>query len=229
MTEISIIIPTLNESDNLPLLLADLSEVYENAEILVIDSNSKDMTKEISIIYGAKYFSIRKRNRGLQLNHGARKAKGNWLLFLHADSRLKENWSNEIKSVIKKNYKLIYFFKFKINNKRLIYRLLEFFVNCRSIFLKKPYGDQGLLINKKNFFKKNGYSEIPIMEDIDFITRLQSKKNLISLETSIFTSCRKWTNKSIIRQSIRNWQYRRMWIKGESLEEIYKKYYEIKS
>ena len=100
MTEISIIIPTLNESDNLPLLLADLSEIYRDAEILVIDANSKDMTKEISIIYGAKYFLIRKRNRGLQLNYGASKAKGNWLLFLHADSRLKRNWSHEILSLI---------------------------------------------------------------------------------------------------------------------------------
>ena len=91
--KISIIIPTLNESNNLPLLLSDLSEIFEESEILIIDSLSKDKTKAISYIYGCKFYKLYKKNRGLQLNFGAKKAKGNWLLFLHADSRLKLNWS----------------------------------------------------------------------------------------------------------------------------------------
>ena len=225
MTKISIIIPTLNESEKLPVLISDLAEIEKDAEIIIVDANSEDMTKEISIISGAKYFSVKKGNRGLQLNYGAREAKGKWLLFLHADSRFDKNWSKEIKSVIKRNIDFIYFFKFKIKNKKFIYRFLEFFVNLRSSFLKIPYGDQGLLINKKNFLKQNGFNEIPIMEDIDFISRVKKKENLIPLKTSIFTSHRKWDKKSVIKQSIRNWQYRKRWLKGESLKDIYAEYY----
>ena len=97
---LSIIIPTLNEAKNLPLLLSDLAEIREQSEIIIIDSNSEDATKDISNIYGAAYHNIKESNRGLQLNTGAKKAQGNWLLFLHADSRLNRNWSEEILSLI---------------------------------------------------------------------------------------------------------------------------------
>lgn len=228
MTKLSIIIPTINESENLPLLLSDLSELNKESEIIVVDANSKDMTKEISLIYGVRYFSVEKKNRGSQLNYGAEKAKGNWLFFLHADSRLTKNWTREVQSVLKNNKELIYFFRFKVRNKKLIYRFLELFVNLRSNLLKTPYGDQGLLIFRENYFKNNGYNSFPIMEDIDFIIRLGKDRKLIPLKSSIFTSGRKWEKNNIFMQSIRNWNYRRRWLKGESLEKIYKEYYGTK-
>ena len=230
MTNLSIIIPTLDESKNLPLLLSDLSGIDYDHQIIVIDAKSKNISKEISRVYGAKYFLVKKKNRGFQLNYGAKKAKGEWLLFLHADSRLNSNWFAEVKTVIQKNPKIIYFFRFKIRNKEFRFRFLELLVNLRSIFLKTPYGDQGLLINKKTFIINKRYSEIPIMEDIDFIRRLKNKtKLLLPLKTSIYTSARKWKNKSILIQSIRNWRYRKRWLKGESIEQIYLDYYKSKT
>ena len=154
--KLSIIIPTLNESKNLPLLLSDLSEINNNPEVLIIDATSKDKTKDIAIINGAKFYKTNRNNRGLQLNYGAKKAEGEWLLFIHADSRLKFNWSKEILDILKNDSNLIYHFKFKINNESFTYRFLEFFVNLRCLFFKTPYGDQGLLISKENF-KNHGY------------------------------------------------------------------------
>ena len=100
ITRISIIIPTLNESKNLPLLLSDLYEINKISEILIIDSTSTDKTKDIALINGARFYKIRENNRGLQLNYGAKKAKGEWLLFIHADSRLKFNWSKKIVNIL---------------------------------------------------------------------------------------------------------------------------------
>jgi len=224
---LSIIIPTLNESKSLPLLLSDLSEL-SNAEILIIDSNSNDQTKAIASIYGTKFYQLNQKNRGLQLNFGAQKATGKWLLFIHADSRLKENWSEEINLVMKKNSTKVYFFKFKINSQKKIYRLLEFFVNMRCFFFKDPYGDQGLLIQKNIYFKNIGFKKIPLMEDIDFIKRIKKKEYLKCLKNSIYTSSRKWDNNNFLMQSFKNWKLRKRWLKGDSMDLIYKDYYKLK-
>ena len=168
--KLSVIIPTLNESKNLPLLLSDLSEINNKSEILIIDSTSKDNPKDIALINGTRFYKINKNNRGLQLNYGAKKAKGKWLLFIHADSRLKFNWSRKVVDITKRDSNFIYHFNFKVNNRSLTYRFLEFFVNLRCFLFKTPYGDQGLLISKENFLTHGGYKTIPLMEDFDFIS-----------------------------------------------------------
>ena len=222
---LSIIIPTLNESKNLSSLISDLSEIKNDSEILVIDSISTDKTKDVAILYGSKFYKTNICNRGIQLNYGAKRANGDWLLFIHADSRLNYNWSREIKDLIKKDSNFIYFFKFKVDSKLLKYRILEFFVNLRCLIFSSPYGDQGYLISKKNFNNYGGFKNIPLMEDFDFTRRIKQKKYLIGLKTPIYTNSRKWNNKNFILQSIKNWYLRRLWIKGVSLDKIYKMYY----
>tara|TARA_B100000963_G_scaffold92119_1_gene79248 strand:- start:46 stop:756 length:711 start_codon:yes stop_codon:yes gene_type:complete len=221
---LSIIIPTLNESKNLPLLLSDLSEISNKSEILIIDSTSKDKTKEIALINGSRFYKIYKNNRGLQLNYGAKKAKGDWLLFIHADSRLKFNWSRKILDVLKKDSNLIYYFNFKVNSQNFTYRFLEFLVKLRCFLFKTPYGDQGLLISKENFKTYGGYKTIPLMEDFDFISKI-NKKNLRSLKTPIFTSSRKWDEVNFVWQSLKNWNLRRLMRKDYSINRLYKRYY----
>ena len=225
MSKISIIIPTINEANNLPLLLSDLSTMHKEGEIIIVDSGSEDKTIDVAKIYGAKVYQSKERNRGLQLNIGAKNSKGDWLIFLHADTRLTHDWFGKINSVLYENKNHIYYFKFKINNKNIIFRVLEILVNLRSQFFKQPYGDQGLIINRINYFKNNGFRKIPLMEDVDFLRRLSNKKNLKQLNSSIFISSRKWERTNIFFQAIRNWNFRRRWLKGESLKSIYSDYY----
>ena len=225
MSKISIIIPTFNESKTLPLLLSDLSVINNEGEVIIIDGNSKDKTQDIANIYGANVYKSKENNRGLQLNIGANKAIGDWFLFIHADSRLSESWFTQIKSIIKKDCKYIYFFKFKINNQKIIYRFLELLVNCRSFLFKNPYGDQGLLISKEAYFENKGYRKIPLMEDLDFIKRVINKKNLTMLDIPILTSSRKWEKTNFIFQAFKNWRLRKRWAEGESIQLIYEDYY----
>ena len=225
MYKISIIIPTYNESKYLPLLFSDLSRINEEIELIIVDCNSDDKTREIACLYGAKIYKSKRKNRGLQLNIGAKKAEGDWFVFLHADSRISEDWLIKVKSVISKDRNLIYFFKFKINNKKIIYRFLEILVNLRSYFFKDPYGDQGLLIHRKAYLKNKGYRKIPLMEDLDFIKRLKDKAKLIMLNAPIYTSSRKWEKTNIIFQALKNWHYRKRWLRGESAKSIFIDYY----
>ena len=225
MSKISIIIPTINEASNLPLLLSDLSSIQKEGEIIIVDSGSEDKTIDIANIYGAKVFISKERNRGLQLDIGAKNSKGEWLIFLHADTRLTHDWFKKINSFLKGNKNIIYYFEFKINHKKIIYRVLEILVNIRSKFFKQPYGDQGLIIHRTIYFKNNGFRNIPLMEDVDFLMRLNKQKDLKQLNFPIFISSRKWERTNIFLQAIKNWHFRRRWLKGESLKSIYSDYY----
>ena len=175
MFKISIIIPTINEANNLPLLLSDLLTTYKEGEIIIVDCGSEDRTIDVANIYGAKVYRSKEKNRGLQLDIGAKNSKGEWLIFLHADTRLTHDWFRKINSVLKGDKNYIYYFKFKINHKKIIFRVLEILVNFRSKFFKQPYGDQGLIIHRTIYFKNNGFRKIPLMEDVDFLRRLNKK------------------------------------------------------
>ena len=172
MFKISNIIPTINEANNLPLLLSDLSIINKKGEIIIVDCGSQDKTIDVANIYGAKIFKSKERNRGLQLDIGAKNSKGDWLIFLHADTRLTHDWFRKTNSFLKGNKNSIYYFKFKINHKKIIYRVLEILVNIRSKYFKKPYGDQGLIIHRNIYLKNNGFRKIPLMEDVDFLNNL---------------------------------------------------------
>jgi len=225
LPKISIIIPTINEANNLPLLLSDLSSIQKEGEIIIVDCGSEDKTIDIANIYGAKVCISKERNRGLQLDIGAKNSKGEWLIFLHADTRLTHDWFKKINSFLKGDKNSIYYFQFKINHKKIIYRVLEILVNFRSKFLKQPYGDQGLIIHRTTYFKNNGFKKIPLMEDVDFLRRLNKKKDLKQLNLPIFISSRKWEKTNIVLQAIKNWRFRRRWLRGESLKSIYSDYY----
>ncbi len=225
MSKISVIIPTINEANNLPLLLSDLSIIQKEGEILIVDCGSEDKTIDIANIYGVKVYKSKERNRGLQLDMGAKNSKGEWLIFLHADTRLTHDWFTKIKTVLKADKNYIYYFKFRINNKKILYRALEILVNLRSQYFKQPYGDQGLIIHRSIYLKNNGFRKIPLMEDVDFLRRLNNKKFLKQLNLPIFTSSRKWERTNIFLQSIKNWNFRRRWLKGESTKSIYSDYY----
>ena len=225
MFKISIIIPTINEAKNLPLLLSDLLITYKEGEIIIVDCGSEDRTIDVAKIYGAKVYRSKEKNRGLQLDIGAKNSKGEWLIFLHADTRLTNDWFRKINSVLEGDKNYIYYFKFKINHKKMIFRVLEILVNLRSKIFKQPYGDQGLIIHKTNYFKNNGFRKIPLMEDVDFLRRLKNKKDLKQLNLPISISPRKWERTNIFLQALKNWNLRRRWLKGESIKSIYSDYY----
>jgi len=84
-------------------LLSDLSSIQKEGEIIIVDCGSEDKTIDIANIYGAKVFISKERNRGLQLDIGAKNSKGEWLIFLHADTRLTYDWFKKINSFLKGN------------------------------------------------------------------------------------------------------------------------------
>ena len=113
---LSIIIPTLNEATHLPLLIADLTAWPYDFELTIVDGGSTDLTISIAQIQGVNVIRSEQKNRGYQLNIGASNAKGDWILFLHADSRLDKAWLKKLLKIMqtKTSKKFAWYFDFKI-------------------------------------------------------------------------------------------------------------------
>ena len=223
---LSIIIPTLNEALHLPLLLADLNAWPYNCELYIVDGGSIDLTISIAQIQGVNIVKSLKKNRGYQLRIGALNASAEWLLFIHADSRLEPSWVKSLYRIINdetsKNF--AWYFDFKLKNDNLEFRFLEIAVALRSHFLQLPYGDQGLLIHKDLYNSSGGYSSLKIMEDIDLITRITKTNKVKRIREKIFTDDKKWSNSNIIKRAIANFKLRKKWRQGYDIETISKEY-----
>ena len=224
---LSIIIPTLDEASHLPLLFADLNVWPYYFDLTIVDGGSKDSTISIAQIQGVNIIKSIKQNRGYQLKIGASKARGDWLLFLHADSRLDPQWSNSLLKVISKKTSKDYawYFDFKIRKHNLEFRILEAAVGLRSRFLQKPYGDQGLLLHKDLYNLSGGFTSLKIMEDLDLITRITKTKKAKRIGENIYTDAQKWDNYNIIRRAIKNASLRKKWRQGYDIDNISKEYY----
>ena len=227
---LSIICPTLNEASQLPLLIADINLWPDSLDIHVVDGGSKDLSAFIAQLAGANVTKTNEANRGSQLNIGAQHAKGDWLLFIHADSRLHKQWAQAVKKIINNPLaqQSCWYFDLRVNTNSIALRLLEIFVALRCRYFKTPYGDQGLLITKELYLHLGGYSNLHIMEDIDFILRSNRYNHPKRIELPIYTSGRKWKESNIISQAIMNAFFRYRWRKGVDSKQLAKAYYKIK-
>ena len=200
---ISIIIPTLNEAELLPKTLSRLRHRSEQ-EIIVADGGSTDTTSLIAKHYGAR-FLISKPGRSIQMNNASREARGRYLIFLHADTQLPDNYLPEIIRILKKPTVSAGAFQLSIGGKKWGYRLIEFGANLRSHILSIPYGDQAIFLTSNTFEKIGGYLEIPIMEDFEFIRRLSKVGKIGISKMAATTSVRRWREMGLFLTTFYNW------------------------
>lgn len=217
MTPLSVVIPTLNESRSLPLLLADLGRWPGPMQLLVVDGGSSDATATVAHLAGAEVLRSGERGRGQQLLLGSTKAREDWLLVLHADSRLHPHWPAAVSTVINdpRNSSQAWTFNFQVDGDRLMLRMLEQAVALRSRWLQRPYGDQGLLIHRELLAKAGGYRPLALMEDLDLVMRLNGQATIRQLGLPLTTSGRRWRTHGVLRIAWRNARLRRRWRRGD--------------
>ena len=203
---LSIIIPTLNAGTVLRPTLDSLAAAINQLphEVIVADGGSIDDTAAITIEGGAILLETQ-RGRGRQLAAGAGAAAGDWLLFMHADTQPQGEWMQAVQSFIGEpanRYHAAYF-RFALDDRRRIARLLEWIVRLRSHFLGLPYGDQGLLIARTFYEQLGGYKSLPLMEDVDIVRRI-GRGRLRLLAATALTSAEKYQRDGYILRPLRN-------------------------
>jgi rSAM/selenodomain-associated transferase 2 len=201
---ISVIIPTLNEHENIRRCIECIKDEGGDCEIIVCDGGSSDATVQIVREYDDAILIETGKGRGGQMNRGAAVANGEVLLFLHADTKLERGWSGELLSVLADESVVGGAFTLTIDNPSRRYRLIESWVKLRCSLFSLPYGDQGIFVRRDIFDKTGGYRDIPLMEDVEIIGRLKKEGRLVLLEKCAVTHARRWIGKGWIRASVSN-------------------------
>lgn len=201
---LSIIIPTLNPGAGLGALVASLIEGLDAglvAELILSDGGSAQDLAELASDLGAVLVTGGA-GRGRQMQRGAAKAKGRWLLFLHADTCLQPGWSQTVIAHLHQNSDHAGYFRLKFDASGVRPALVAFWANLRSRLLGLPYGDQGLLIPRRLYDDIGGYQAIPLMEDVAMSRALRGR--LTGLNGVAVTSAAKYQQQGWLRRSLRN-------------------------
>lgn len=201
---ISIIIPVLNEEENISSALANTERLSGEKEIIVVDCGSIDNTVEIVKKKGVMLLSSQK-GRGHQMNRGAEIAKGDTLIFLHADTTLPENAITRIEEAMKNHEIIGGRFDVSFDDDRFIFKLIAFLMNWRSHLTGIFTGDQAIFIRKSVFKDIGGYLEIPLMEDIALSKRMKREGKIACINDCVTTSARKWKEEGIIKTILLMW------------------------
>jgi rSAM/selenodomain-associated transferase 2 len=144
------------------------------------------------------------RGRARQMNAGAAVARGGWLLFLHADTRLADGWRHAIEAADPDPDISAGCFRFALDSPSVAARVLEIGVRMRVHLFGLPYGDQGLFVRRAAFDALNGYADLPIMEDVDLVRRLRSQGRLLRSALPAVTSARRWERDGWVRRTLRH-------------------------
>ena len=199
---VSVIIPTLNEENQIPLLMNNLLSQNSDCEILVVDGGSTDLTISKCLLYKDVKIISSEKGRASQMNKGAGIARGNTLLFLHADTLLPENGIKAIESAMKNQVNSGGSFYMKFDKESLPFRFYSSFTKINNAYF--TYGDQGIFIRRKIFNEIGGYKNMPIMEDFEIQKRLRKRGNFIKLPMAVTTSSRRFMQVGEFKQQLLN-------------------------
>lgn len=200
---LSVIVPTLNAAGGLEAVLQSLVAGPAD-EVVVSDGGSDDGTRDLAAAHGATVVGG-ERGRGAQLARGADAARGDWLLFLHGDTRLESGWRAAVDAFIDgpQSRERAGYFRFALDDRRPAARRLERIVAWRCRRLGLPYGDQGLLIGRAFYERLGGYRPLPLMEDVDLVRRI-GRGRLVELPARAVTSAVRYRRDGYLRRSLRN-------------------------
>ncbi|MBW2307584.1 MAG: TIGR04283 family arsenosugar biosynthesis glycosyltransferase [Deltaproteobacteria bacterium] len=198
----SIIIPTLNEAGNIVSTLKSIREASDT-EIIVVDGGSDDETVPLAGSYGAEVI-ISPAGRAGQMNRGAAAAKGEVLIFLHADTRLPPGFDRHVHHVLAQPDTAAGAFELRIDSPLRRLRIIERIANLRSRLLQMPYGDQVIFLRADMFREVGGFPDMPIMEDLELIRRLRRRGRIVIAPAPALTSARRWIKLGICQTTLIN-------------------------
>ena len=200
--KVSIIVPTLNEALIIEKSLAAIACLNPH-EVIVVDGGSTDITTTLASRL-ATHVVKSAAGRARQMNAGAKEATGDLLLFMHVDSRLTPESFGKMTEEMRHRKSAGGAFSLHIESKKISLRLISTLAIWRSKYLNLVYGDQTIFVRADIFQKLEGFSPLPICEDLEFFRRLRRQGKVILLKEKAHTSGRRWMTEGILFTTLRN-------------------------
>jgi rSAM/selenodomain-associated transferase 2/rSAM/selenodomain-associated transferase 1 len=203
LPRISVVIPVYCEDET---LLATLSHLRRNAacssyEIIVVDTTERTTVERFDL--QNVRIALSEKGRAAQMNEGLRRAQGDFVLFLHADTLLPKGWDELIEQTL--HVRTAGAFSLGIDDAHPWLRFIEKAANFRARLTRVPYGDQGLFFQTSFLRTLGGFADIPLMEDVELMRRLkQQGKSVALLRENVLTSSRRWHQEGLFYTTFRN-------------------------
>lgn len=220
----SVIIPSFNARPHISGCISALRQFAPDGEIIVADGGSTDGTLELVRSLGVVAVSSGK-GRGTQLNAGARRAAGDVLFFLHADTIV----TKEVFTCFEIFFQdeLVHVAKCRLTFDRKSW-LLDFYARlARFDSVWTSFGDQGMVVRKKFFDEAGGFPDWPLLEDVAFFQKARKRTKIFTLPAAVITSAERFVSNGFIRQQLFNAQILIKYLCGippARLAEQYEKY-----
>lgn len=197
---ISVIIPALNEAAGIENTLRSVSRQTPEHEIIVADGGSLDKTAAIASRYGRVIRTPRGRSR--QMNAGAAQARGDILLFLHADTLLPPDGLEKVQGTLSDPELAGGAFRLRFDRNTPLLRFYSWFTHLHTPRL--CFGDRGCFVRRSVFEELGGYPDLPIFEDIELVCKLHERGGFVFLKKSVTSSARRFRERGPFLQQLQN-------------------------
>lgn len=222
---ISVVIPVLDEADNLRRLLPDLARRWPAAEVVVVDGGSRDATVAVARRQAGVRCLASAPGRARQMNRGGQATGGEVLVFLHADTRLPDGALEAVQAAMADPRVVGGRFDVAFDSARPIMRVTAGLMNVRSRLSGIATGDQTIFVRRAAFEALGGFPDIPLMEDVEFSRRLKRRGRLACLRLRVTTSARKWEHEGPVRTVLLMWTLRLLYFLGACPRRLHRWYY----
>ncbi|RMG35244.1 MAG: glycosyltransferase [Gammaproteobacteria bacterium] len=213
MIRVSVVIPTLDEGETIEELLLALAPVRATGhELILVDGGSSDDTCERAIDHVDRLLRVEP-GRAHQMNRGAAVATGDWLWFVHADSRMPAGAQAYLKAIVasRRDWGR---FDVRLDAPDPVFRAIETGMNWRSRLSGIATGDQGIFVRRSVFESIRGFPEIPLMEDIALSRRLRRRERPACPRLRLVTAGRRWQRHGVVRTVLLMWGLRLAYFLG---------------
>lgn len=222
MTGLSVIVPVLDESAGVAACLRSLAPLRDRgAEVIVVDGGSTDGTPALAQSLADAVLSS-PRGRARQMNVGARRARGDALLFLHADTLLPEGADRLVREALAtKDWGR---FDVRIDSASPSLRVVAMLMNLRSRWTGVATGDQAMFVRRSAFEAAGGFPDIALMEDIALSRTLRARGRPACLRERVVTSGRRWERGGVARTILLMWRLRFAYWRGADPADLARRY-----
>lgn len=220
---LSVIVPVWMEASGIVATLEALAPLRSAGhEVLVVDADSEDGTAGLARPLCDKVVDSGK-GRALQMNAGAAVARGDLLLFLHADTRLPADALEQLQAFVRSGQAWGRF-DVRLSGDRRLFRMIAWFMNGRSRLTGICTGDQAMFVRRDVFEALGGFRPIPLMEDVELCRRLCLVSRPFCISSPVITDSRRWEKLGPWRTIFLMWQLRWRYWRGESPESLAQAY-----